>query len=509
MINYLILQEKLPHYQLECKKGFDKPFFHCNTLTNSTLCTSGTLYIGYSKHLKAAHFDDDSIGFLLLDRPNFDISNTLPTFLFTNTPGVDILELLYEVQCVFQEQIGFLYDSSLFIDGFLQDKNIPELIDIGSRLLGNPIMLTNASFKVVYMTKNQQIEDEVWNDAQRLGCCSAESILAFKQDKASLTLFNGQKAFIYQTGLGEQMPRILKKISTLNKVLGYIVVFQVNRKLEEQHLEMTDFISKLLAIEMKNNLTDDTTDKIYESLIIDLLQDKKLSNFSLTNRIQSTNWSIRPILRIIYIEVDAKKTLDYYFEYITIQLQRINLFAKVVRFYEHIIVVLNYNSANEYELIAGQITELLEQLHLYSGYSRTFCSLPEIHDHYLQAKAALSLGKLLEDNSLVFYYNDFCLYHLLSCMENNKLPGLYSPPYITLNQYDKQNSTEYCETLYQYILSATNISAAAKSLQIHRNTMAYRMEKIAQISELDLSSGKELFQFYISKNIKKWLDNCK
>ncbi len=509
MTNYMLLQKKLPHYQIECKKGFNTPFFHCNALTNSTVCTSGTLYIGYSKHLRADFFNDDSIGFLLLDRPNIDISNTLPTFLFINTPGVDILELLYEVQCIFQELTGFLNDSSLLINGFLQEKSIPELIDIGSRLLGNPIMLTNASFKVVYMTKNEQIEDKVWQDAQRLGCCSAESILVFKQDKASITLFNSEKSFIYQTGLGEQMPRILKKISTLNKVLGYIVVFQVNQKLEDHHLEITDFFSKLLAIEMKNNLTDDTTDKIYESLIIDLLQNKKLSNFSLTNRLQSTNWSIRPILRIIYIEVDAKKTLDYYFEYITIQLQRINPFAKVVRFYEHIIVVLNYNSANEYELIASQITELLEQLQLYSGYSRTFSTLPEIHAHYLQAKAALSLGKLLQNNTLAFYYKDFCLYHLLSCMENDKLPGLCSTHYITLSQYDKINSTEYCDTLYQYILSATNISAAAKSLQIHRNTMTYRMEKIAQISELDLSNGEELYQFYISNNVMKWLNNCK
>lgn len=506
MVNYLLLQKKLPKYHFQCNTQLNTSFFNCNTLIEHTICKSGTLYIGYSKHLNSDFLNNSSIGFLLLDKPNFDISKAKTTLISLSDANIDIMTLIYEVQCLFQEQYGYLNDSSLFIDGLLQEKSISELVDIGSQLLGNPIMLTNSSFKVVYMSEDQDVEDKVWKDAKKLGFCSADSISYFKNDKASITLFNNKKAFIYKTGLGKHMPRILKKISTKNRVLGYLVVFEVNHKLTEHHLEMTDFLCNFLAIEMKNNISENNTEKIYESLILDLIERKNLSNLSLSDRIHSSNWIIKPILQLICIEVDTKRTLDYYFDYITNRLLRINPFAKAVRYDGHILVVLNYNNTNEYELIAEQIISFLDQYQLYSGFSRTFSSLSEIYIHYLQAKTALTLGKLLQNHCKFFYYKDFSFYHLLSCMNSEQLLGLCSPHYIELSQYDHTNSTEYCETLYQYIESANNISTAAKALQIHRNTMSYRIEKISQLSNINLLNGEELFQFYITKKIMNWIN---
>ncbi len=506
MINYLLLKKKLPQYHLQCMQGINTSFYQCNTLTDHAILKKGTLYIGYSKHLKTDYLTDRSIGFLLLDQPDHDFPENQAAILFTPDQEIDIMELLYEVQCIFQQQMSLLNDSSLFIDGLLQEKNISELIDIGEQLLGNPIMLTNASFKVIYMSKDQNVADRVWLDAQKLGYCSAESISFFKQDNASTILYSHKKAFIYKTGLGKQMPRILKKITTRNKVLGYLVVFEAKQKLEDHHLEMTDFLCNFLAIEMKNNVTEDTTDKIYESLILDLLHPKDLSDFSLSDRLHSAEWLIKPILRLIYIEVDQKKTLEFYFDYIYSRLQNINLFARVVHFDKNILIVLNYNSAEDYGSMAIKIDQLLEQYQLFWGISRSFSKLSEIYDYYLQAKTALTLGKLLQKDAHSFYYKDLGCYHLLSCMENQQLHGLCSSHYILLDRHDQLNSTEYCETLYQYILAADNISVAAKALQIHRNTMTYRIEKITQITQINLANGEELFQFYFTKKIMNWLN---
>ncbi len=302
------------------------------------------------------------------------------------------------------------------------------------------------------------------------------------------------------------MPRILKRLTSQNKTMGYFVVFEVNRTLNENHLEMTDFLCNFLVFEIKNNLAEYTTDKIYESLIFDLLLNKNLSDLSISDRIISSNWLIRPVLRLIYIEVDALRTLNYYFDYICSQLQHINPYAKAIRFEEHILVILNYNDGNEYDIIFEKIIKLLKEYQLYLGISNPFSNLTDIYNHYNQAKTALTLGRLLQDKTRFFYYKDYGYYHLFSCMDTCNLPGLCSPHYMLLHQYDIMNSTEYCDTLYQYIAAANNLSAAAKTLQIHRNTMAYRLEKIIQISEINLSGGEELYQFYTTVKIIRWLD---
>lgn len=239
---------------------------------------------------------------------------------------------------------------------------------------------------------------------------------------------------------------------------------------------------------------------------VDLLQNRNISELSLSERINSSKWLVRPILRLVQIEVNENRTLDYYFDYISNRLQRINSFSKTVKFEGHILVILSYNHSNDYEEISAQITNLLEKYELNAGVSRTFSNLSNLYTYYLQAKAALSLGKLLEDKLHLFYYKDFCFYHLLSSLDNHALNGLCSPYYEQLKQFDMENSTEYCETLYQYILSANSISMTAKALQIHRNTMAYRLEKISSISEINLSNGEELFQFYTTYKIMNWIN---
>lgn len=505
MITFSILRKKLPQYHFECFSKKDTLFYYCNVLIEHAVCKSNTLYIGYSRHLQSCYLNDSTIGFLLLDKPHCDISQLESVFIFANADTVNIMELYHDVQCVFEESVTYLNKGSLFIDAFLQEKSIPELIEISSQLLGNPIMLTNSSFKILYMSKDQMVDDKVWIDAQNLGCCSAESIRYFKNDKASQMLFEGDKSFIYNTGLGKDMPRILKKLSSHHKTIGYFVVFEVNHKLEKNHLEMTDFLCDFLVLQMKHNSTEYTTDKIYENLIIDLLQNKNLSELSITDRIHSSNWSIRSTLRLICIEVDTLRTLTYYFDYLNSQLLYINPYAKAVRYEGNILVVLNYNNTEEYETIFKKLKKLLQVYRLYLGISNPFTNLTDMYDHYIQSKTALTLGKLLQAKDCVFYYKDYSFFHMLSSMDKRNLPGLCSSHYLLLEQYDKANSTEYCETLYQYITAANNVSAAAKALQIHRNTMTYRLEKIVHVSGINLSDGEELFQFYTTAKIVYWM----
>jgi len=57
-----------------------------------------------------------------------------------------------------------------------------------------------------------------------------------------------------------------------------------------------------------------------------------------------------------------------------------------------------------------------------------------------------------------------------------------------LVEYDRTQHTNLVETLAAYFAHNGNLSATAEALFVHRNTLLYRMERIREISGLDLDN---------------------
>ncbi len=88
-------------------------------------------------------------------------------------------------------------------------------------------------------------------------------------------------------------------------------------------------------------------------------------------------------------------------------------------------------------------------------------------------------------------YQDGCQSKRMS----QNFPG--DPDVSMLLQYDKENNSCYMETLRTYLRSR-NIVTAAGELHIHRNTMNYRIQKIEEITHLNLNEGDDLYKLWFS-----------
>ncbi len=71
------------------------------------------------------------------------------------------------------------------------------------------------------------------------------------------------------------------------------------------------------------------------------------------------------------------------------------------------------------------------------------------------------------------------------------VPGLWEGPVKRLLSYDARRGTDYGETLRVWLDAFGDSAAAAGILQVHRNTLRYRLERIAQISGLRLDDPEE------------------
>ncbi len=123
------------------------------------------------------------------------------------------------------------------------------------------------------------------------------------------------------------------------------------------------------------------------------------------------------------------------------------------------------------------------------GMSSPNGSMAEVRQCFLQAAASVELGRrIFQADSYV--YEDQYLYHILyESMSREKLRALYERTVKPLVDYDRQAGTEFVKTLLLFLKMGQNASRTAQKLYIHRNTFLYRIKKIREILGSDLSGS--------------------
>lgn len=133
----------------------------------------------------------------------------------------------------------------------------------------------------------------------------------------------------------------------------------------------------------------------------------------------------------------------------------------------------------------------------------------ELKDFKKSVGDAHRVLRLLKSNGLknaVRYYENVGVYKLFFEINNqSEMEKFYLNSLKNLMEYDNKNATELIETLEAYIDEGGNLNRTSEKLFIHKNTLKYRIKRIEDISKCDLKDVNELFDFYISFKIEKFL----
>jgi len=88
----------------------------------------------------------------------------------------------------------------------------------------------------------------------------------------------------------------------------------------------------------------------------------------------------------------------------------------------------------------------------------------------------------------------------MMCDKEELAKTLIHPDLLRLENADIRDNTEYCETLFYYLLCGGNFTDAARIMVLHRNTLIYRMNKIREIIHSnpdDIENRKLLIYSYL------------
>ena len=120
----------------------------------------------------------------------------------------------------------------------------------------------------------------------------------------------------------------------------------------------------------------------------------------------------------------------------------------------------------------------------------------------MQARESWRLGKEWE-TSPVTYFGDLGLYQLLAGLSNNaEAARFYRKTLGKLISHDDSRNAELVQTLDAFFACHGNLSQTATRLHIHRNTLTYRLEQIAQITQLDLDDADARFSLQLALKLR-------
>ena len=136
------------------------------------------------------------------------------------------------------------------------------------------------------------------------------------------------------------------------------------------------------------------------------------------------------------------------------------------------------------------------------GISNRFTDVSVFGGHYYQADTALHLGSRLRTGERIFEYRRFQLYDLLENFgDRQRLRSFRHDAVELLRRYDRENDAALYETLRVYLDSGRSIKPAAERMFIHRNSMVYRLGKIADIGRVDLGDPETCLLLQLSFRI--------
>ncbi len=156
--------------------------------------------------------------------------------------------------------------------------------------------------------------------------------------------------------------------------------------------------------------------------------------------------------------------------------------------------------------VLARVKSQYPDANLVMGIGRPVSTLAEWRTSYQEALAAQRIATQWHVYQPLFF-GDLGVYRLLSLLlETAELRSFYRE---TLGELadERYANEEFITTLETFFDEHGNLSQTANKLHVHRNTLLYRMERIAQIGNFDLENPETRLAVNLALKIRRLLSN--
>ena len=462
--------------------------------TDSKICylTPDTLYIGKYQDYKECAFSGNAI--LTNASDNKPIGDSIHI-----KEDVDLPSLLNTISDCLREHQQLQTKKDALFTLLRHGHDLSLILKKVYSYLENPINVCDSSFSI--LDSYPAVEDERSLE-KRNNRLSLKNVFSsdMKQTKLTEHIFHSVYPFI--TKLDDfEYDWVFESIRINQSVVGYVCVRGNNRDFTEDDLEIIHHLTQIISIYLQKG--DGFTNP--QGIRVDrFLKDLFLGHFDSEEYIRSriTTGGFKPenyYYLLAYDFVDSTKNLlskDYFCK----QLQSIFPWAITGTFDSMLVTLLPVNHPSPFsDATADRLKAFLQMNRMIATVSFVFTNLMEAPIYFEQCQCIFGMIDSESNAGNILLYGDYCLRHIASRLDDPSLfEATVHPAIKFMETYDKNNSTEYLNTLNTYIKKNRSAPAAAEALHIHKSTFFYRMEKMKSLFDIDINNYDKMFAYEIS-----------
>lgn len=471
---------------------------------DTQIWASDVLYFG-DFHLIEDFTSWPSQMLLIEDSCTEELLKTSESYNIAVFPSHQFNALFNEVNDLFLSELKNYNNLNQLIGLSLKGKGKEAIIDVASTMIRNPLIVVDTTYKVLAHSITYLVKDRIWQENIERGHCTSD-FLAMATELAPKQISpESSEAYSIYCPISPTS-KYGSKIYWNNAVIGYIFLFEEYTPMTSHQKDFLPLVSYIMSDLLSKSpdfasLYSPLSEKILNHL---LMGDNDLYVDTLLNytKIHFPNSMYCLVLKLRDYRYQApftdllKEQLKHYFHDACIAVYQDNLVCLI-------------SSGEVQKLTEETVQDIRTKMgeHVqYMTISRSFSDIMQVKSHYMQCQTLQKVTLHLNLTKHLLWYDDYVLYALFAEIEEEaKLKEKVHPALPVLRQYDRQNKGGLYETLATYIRTQGNLKETAARLYVHRNSLSYRINKIVELTQVDLMDPATIYSLHMSFCIEQYL----
>ncbi|WP_426711073.1 PucR family transcriptional regulator [Cetobacterium sp. SF1] len=293
-------------------------------------------------------------------------------------------------------------------------------------------------------------------------------------------------------------------------------------KLSEENkfpIFLLDWNIKLLNLTQKIIYEIQSSKNKYENIKLKF-QELLFNNCSLSFILEKLyNIKSKNYYSLVSIRMNKNKKLEEFYSFILKKLKQDFLFINNLEenqyvdiFYDNqISIFLLDNNKEKLKNYIKSFQEIYQKINEHQNESLFFQGKIRdkdfiLKESYNEIEKLIEISSLFENKDKIYDYYELGFYRLLfQIKEINILKEFYLENIGILINHDEKFKTKLLQTLKEYYINNRNLTITSEKLNIHKNTLIYRINIIKELLKKDLNLGLENLELFNSIIIYEYL----